>query len=146
MGLFDGVAQRPTGIDLVVVAAADPRPLHVAVLHKISDDRLRRPLGDPYPCGDVSAPNAGIARDADQHVTVVGEERPARPRRVLGRAIGASHFLMVAGFAKQRTDSDGRLPPPYDLQEALERCRIHEIRFANYRKDLRETRVGRTRR
>lgn len=106
VGLFDGVAQRPIGVDLVVVSAAHPGSLHVAVPHKISNDRLSRALGDPDSDGNIPAADAGVTGDADQHMAVVGEERPAGPRRVLGCSIGVGHVLHGSGFVKQRTGSN----------------------------------------
>ena len=92
MGLLERVAQRSIGIDLVVVAAADPGSCYVALAHEIGDDCLGCTLGDPDPGGDVSASDPGVAGDAHEHVAVVGEERPARPRRVLRLLVRMRHM------------------------------------------------------
>ena len=82
--LFDRVAQRPFGIDLVVVATANFCSIHVATSHEIRDDRLSSALGNPDPSGDISATDAGVTRNANQYMAMVGKERPALFRLDLG--------------------------------------------------------------
>ena len=85
------MAQGAVEIDLVVVSATDPGAFDVATFHQVGDDRLSGALGDPDAGGDIPAPDAGVTGDADQHMTMVGEERPAWLCRDLGDAIGMVH-------------------------------------------------------
>lgn len=64
---------------LVVVATADPAPVHVTRRLQVGDDQLDRPLGDAHPRRDVAQPCVRVEGEADQHMTVVAEERPAGP-------------------------------------------------------------------
>ena len=104
MRLLHGVAQRTIRIDLIVVAAPDPGSLHIALLHEVRNDRLGGTLGDPDPHGDVTAANAVVNRDADEDVTVVGEEGPGRPRRLPRVLVGVGHGVNGTGF---REPADG---------------------------------------
>ncbi len=93
MGLLDGMAQWPIGIDFIVVAAADPGSRHVAPTHEIGDNRLGGALGDSDLSGDVPAAHSWVAGDTHEHVAVVGEKRPIRPRRVFRLLAWARHVL-----------------------------------------------------
>ena len=129
VGLFYGVAQRLVEVDLVMVATADPGSFHVAVPHEIGDDRLSGALGDPYPGGNVSTADAGVAGDADQHMAVVGEERPARLRRVLGCAIGVVHALKGSRLRETPNRFGCLSARPHDLRRAHVRATIHDVAF-----------------
>ncbi len=75
-----------------MVAAAYACSLHIIAVHEISDNCLGCALGDPDPRGNVAAANPGIAGDTDEDMPVVGKERPVRPCRIFGGAIGVSHI------------------------------------------------------
>ena len=75
-----------------MVAAAYACSLYIIALHEISDNCLGCAFGDPDPRGNVAAANPGIAGDADEDMPVVGKERPVRPCRIFGGAIGVSHI------------------------------------------------------
>jgi hypothetical protein len=134
MGLFDRVAQRSVRVDVVMVAAADPGSLHVAVPHKISDDRLGGALGDPDSGGNIPGPDAGVTGDADQHMAMVGEERPAWPCRFLRGVIGAGHALKRSWLRETTDGSGSRTARPVDLREANQRCMIHDMQSVDNRR------------
>jgi hypothetical protein len=87
---FHGVTQRAVGPDPIRVAPAFPQSVEVARVHQIADDPLRGPLGDSYPLRHIAQPQAGIAGDAHQSVSVVGQERPFRHSRSVRRGSGVS--------------------------------------------------------
>lgn len=70
------VAERLCSADVVVVPPTRPGARQVAALDEIVDDCLHTSLRDSDLTGDVSQPDVGIARDADQHLRVMREERP----------------------------------------------------------------------
>jgi uncharacterized membrane protein YbhN (UPF0104 family) len=72
----EGVGDRQVRADRVAVASADPLAGHVACVGELSDDAVRGPLGDPDRVADLAQTDAGVLRDADEHLSVVGEERP----------------------------------------------------------------------
>jgi hypothetical protein len=78
------VAERPAEHD-VGVAAADLAAAQVARGLEVAEDQLHRALGDPDGLGDVAQPGVAVTPHDQQHVGVVGEERPGascRPVRV----------------------------------------------------------------
>ncbi len=74
--LFERMAKRELGVDLVVVPAADARAGDVAGSDEVGDDVLGRAKRDADLVRDVLDPDAGISGDADERVGVVREERP----------------------------------------------------------------------
>jgi hypothetical protein len=75
-----GVAEMRVPVDLVAVAAAFFGPREKALRNEVGDDLLRGPLADAdAPC-DLADPNRRVASDAKEHVAVVREDEPGRPR------------------------------------------------------------------
>ena len=83
MAPFDRMAQRVVGANLVGVATTLPQPLQIARFYQVADDPLGRPLGDAHPFGHIAQPDSRIAGNAQQSVSVVGQERPLRHGRSL---------------------------------------------------------------
>jgi hypothetical protein len=77
----DRMTERQVVVDLVAVPPALPEPLDVARLFEIGHDPLHRTLGDADEIGDVAHAHLRLPGDAEEHVGVVGEERPGRLRR-----------------------------------------------------------------
>ena len=93
------MAQRQLGIELVSIAPTLFGSVQVAGADEVSDDSLRRALGDPDPLGYVPVPDARILSDTEHDVRVIREERPVgrhgaqskaavRERRTSFRVIG----------------------------------------------------------
>ena len=74
----DRIMDREVGVDRVLVATPVPFSRDVSGVGQLDDDPVRGALGDPHPVTDLTQANAGIIGDADQHLGVVGQERPAR--------------------------------------------------------------------
>ena len=79
-----GMAQVRVPVDLVAVATALLDPDEEALGNEVGDDLLGGPLADPDVSGDLADPDCGIASDAEQHVAVVREHEPVRPRDARG--------------------------------------------------------------
>jgi hypothetical protein len=73
---FERVAHRSVGMHAVLVPSAHPLAIEVPARYEVGHDALRRPLRDSDPSGDVSQPDVGLGGHAQQHVRVVGQERP----------------------------------------------------------------------
>jgi len=86
---LDRVAHRAITGDFVFVLAASPVAGQVALFLEVGDDALHGALGDADACGDLAQPEAGVLRQAEQDVTVVGEERPP------GRCVRLSHAQSI---------------------------------------------------
>jgi len=97
-------AKRPLSVDLVVVPPAVACPLYVAFLHEVGHDGLGGTLGDPHSGSDVAPTDAGIAGDADQNMTVIGQECPAVPGRLARSTNRRCHVINVAGLVKPTTE------------------------------------------
>ena len=82
---FQRVTQRKLGVELIGVASPGAGPLQVARFDEVSNDPLGRTFGDADPVGKVAVTNAGIASDAEQHMGVVGQERPTRHAATIQR-------------------------------------------------------------
>ncbi len=78
MGLLKWVPERKAGVQHVAVAAALPGSSHVPGFYQVGHQALGRTLGDANLGSYVPASRAGIAGDAQQHMPVVGQERPCR--------------------------------------------------------------------
>lgn len=76
----EGMAEAGVPVDLVAVTAALLDPDEKALGNEVSDDLLRGPLADAHLVSDLADPNPRVARDAEQHVAVVREHEPVRPR------------------------------------------------------------------
>jgi hypothetical protein len=64
-------------VDRVTVAPPVSLPGDVSAGRQFRDDAMSGAFGDPEMLADVAETNAGIARDADQSLPVVREERPS---------------------------------------------------------------------
>lgn len=74
----DWIVDREVGVDRVPVATPVPFSRDVPRGGQLDDDPMRSPLGDPHPVTNLSQANAGVVGDADQHLGVIGQKRPAR--------------------------------------------------------------------
>ena len=68
------MAQGELVMDLVHVAPALSATGEVALALELADDAVGGALGDADAVGDLTQPQVGVARDAQEHVRVVGEE------------------------------------------------------------------------
>ncbi len=73
---FDPMTHRPIGGDVVAVATALAVARETAGGFEVVDDALDSALGDTDLLGKIAQPQLRVASKTDQHVTVVGEERP----------------------------------------------------------------------
>lgn len=76
MIVLQRVAHREVGSQLVAITAANARTRNVPAGEQLRDDPLSRPLSDANPDRDIPDPDSRIARDTNQNVPVVGQERP----------------------------------------------------------------------
>jgi hypothetical protein len=74
--LLERVTQVESFVDGVVVPSSAALATEVAVTFQIVDDLRGRAFGDADEVGDVPKSQVGRARDGEQYVGVVGEERP----------------------------------------------------------------------
>ncbi len=74
--LGEGVAQWCFGMHLVDVAPTYPTPGQIAAVDKVTHDAVRGPLCDPHTFSDTAQRDIALSGHADQHVPVVGQERP----------------------------------------------------------------------
>ena len=72
------VAERLPGGDGVAVAPPVPRPGEIPGRFKVGDDLLYGPLGDPDLSCNFAQRDLRVARDDEEGVRMVGQERPAR--------------------------------------------------------------------
>ena len=71
-----GVAQVLVAVDRVLVAAADALAGEVALLDQLGDELVGGALGDADGVGDLTESGVAVLVDVDDHIAVVGEERP----------------------------------------------------------------------
>ena len=64
------------GFDRVRVPATLARAREVAPDHELDDDAVDGPLSDADRLSDFAQADAGVLGDADEHPSVVGQERP----------------------------------------------------------------------
>ena len=74
--VLHGVTERTIGPDAVAVAPADTLAVQVLVGLELLQDALDGPFGDPDARRDVANPGLGIFPDAEEDVSVVGQESP----------------------------------------------------------------------
>jgi len=74
--LLEGVAQVESLVDGVVVSPSAALTAKVAVALEVVDDLGSGALGDAHEVGDLPEAEIRCARDGEEHVGVVGEERP----------------------------------------------------------------------
>jgi hypothetical protein len=72
------MAQGTIEVDLVDVPAAFLRHREISGVLQFVHDAVDGALADADETGDFTQANVGLLRNADEHVGVVGEERPAR--------------------------------------------------------------------
>ena len=70
------MAERAAWVDLVVVSAPDLGARDVSLGNQVGKDPLRSAFGDPDLLGYVACTRPRVARDAEEHVRVIGEEAP----------------------------------------------------------------------
>jgi NAD(P)H-quinone oxidoreductase subunit 5 len=73
-----GMAQGHRGVQPVAVSATLSHALKIAGVFELSNDALRCALGDAHQLGDIPQSDIRIFGDAQQHVSVIGEESPVR--------------------------------------------------------------------
>ena len=76
----------------VSVASTHLLRLDASLGHKVVHDVLDRTLGDAHCIGYVAHADVGIAREADQHMPMIGQERPLPCTH--GTRIRDSHFVL----------------------------------------------------
>ena len=91
---LERVAQRQIGVEAVAVAAPLPRALEVPGFDEVGDDALSGALGDPHTLSDVAMADTRVARNAEQHMGVVGQKRPVRHSERIRNAAGNSYLLI----------------------------------------------------
>jgi hypothetical protein len=65
------------GLDRVVIAATVAPARDVAGGCQLGHDPVSGPFGDPDRVADLAQADARVMRDAEQHLGVVGQKRPA---------------------------------------------------------------------
>lgn len=102
---------------------------HVALVDQLGEDLVGTALRDPDSSGDIAQPDAGVMGDAEEDVSVVGEEVPAarRPRRRLqlrlrlsGKSIHETNDTLGSGQQPRRFIRLGgslRKEPPMSITE-----------------------------
>ncbi len=121
VGLFDGVAQRPLGVDFVHVPPAHALPGDVAGLYQVAHDALGGSLGDAHPLGDFAQAYARVTRDAEQDVAVVGEEGPIGGSHV-ARSVAAEAGPGKCSGRPQASGSGGAAVDAAELLVQERRC------------------------
>ena len=71
-----GVPHRRASVDQVVIPSPNTAPFDDAGCGEVCDDPLGCALGDPDCLGDVPEPDVAVLGDAQEHLCVIGEERP----------------------------------------------------------------------
>jgi hypothetical protein len=89
---LEGMSERELAMHLVLVSPADSRSADVAGVDEIAHDRLCRAQSDADALGDVANADPRILRHADEHVSVIREERP-RTRLIVAIGHAATHYL-----------------------------------------------------
>jgi hypothetical protein len=70
------IGEATVACDRVTVASAVPLAPDVARVRELPHDSMRGSLGDSDLIADLSKPDVGVARDAEQHLSVVAEKGP----------------------------------------------------------------------
>jgi hypothetical protein len=76
LGAGESVGEPQIAMDRVMVSTAVARAGDVAGRNELVDDPVRGSLSDPDAVADLAQANAGIVRDAQQHLGVVRKKRP----------------------------------------------------------------------
>jgi hypothetical protein len=75
-------------VELVLVAPTDALAGQIALRDEVRNYALGRAFRDANALGYIAEPDFGILRDAQKHMRVVGEERPARHTRTITHKFG----------------------------------------------------------
>lgn len=78
MLVLKGVAHWQLGVQAVAVASTCAFSLEIAGVDEVGNDPLGGAFGDPDVVGDIAEARSRVARDTEEHVSVVGEKRPVR--------------------------------------------------------------------
>jgi hypothetical protein len=70
------MAQVAAPVDLVTVAAALLRADDIPLADEVGDDLLSGTLPDADESRDLTHANGGVASEAEQHISVVAQEKP----------------------------------------------------------------------
>jgi hypothetical protein len=76
--LLEWVTQGDIAVYFVAISPTFLDAGDIPSIDKVTNDRLGGALGNADKFSDVSGPQVGIAGEADQDVTVIGEKRPIR--------------------------------------------------------------------
>jgi hypothetical protein len=103
---FHSVPHRAVEDDVVAVTAPFSMPREAASGFEVFHDALDRSLGDTDLISQVAEPKLGIAGQADEHMTVITQERPVAldHRRILRRIankVSWSHELTLGTVAPE---------------------------------------------
>ena len=98
---LDWVAKRLVCPDLIVTATSHAVAREVAVCDQVGDDALCRAFCDAHDLSDVAQPQIGIARDGEQDVRVVRQERP--PPVALRKPLDTASLTSAPRFARRRS-------------------------------------------
>jgi len=90
---FEWVPQFQTRIDPVMIATAFLGDLEVPRLGQFRNNPLHHPLGNTNRQGDIPQSFVGIAEQAQEHMRVIGQKRPAGGRRDRDWSDWANSFL-----------------------------------------------------
>ncbi len=74
---FHPMAHRSIGDDVIPVAAPLTMPREAPRSNEILHNALDGAFGDADLLGKIAQAELGVTYEADEHVTVIGEERPA---------------------------------------------------------------------
>ena len=115
MVAIHGMAQWLIGMQPVAVPSSHPLPVEIPRFLELHHDPLRCPFGDPHRSSDVAEPDLPIPCDAQQHMRVIGQERPfARPGKYrcgdTTRHTRMVHRMLMAPRTSVFTDRHGREP------------------------------------
>ena len=76
--LLQFVAERESGVDIVVIAAPFANSVQRTFSLEFHHDAMRGALGDTHLSGDFAQGGVRVVRDAENDVGVIREERPMR--------------------------------------------------------------------
>ena len=125
------VAERLPGGDRVAVAPPVSRPGEIPGRFKVGDDLLYGPLGDPDLSCNFAQRDLRVARDDEEGVRVVGQERPAhRSGWFMGHAWTGTlirHFIDISLYLfNQATASYGQ-SDRFRVRDAATRRRVFSM-------------------
>ena len=97
---FDAMPHRAVGDDVVAIASPFAMAREASSRFEVVHDALHRTLGDADLLGEISETEPRITGEADEHVAVVGEERPGpgvdgRDRCCVSGGGSKGHVMML---------------------------------------------------